>query len=143
AELELRTAAVDLREIDTALAGEAQRCLGRLAFCVESGLDRRAVEVDAAIWLLSRQLFDQYGKAPRSSKGLHPCVLQAGFLQALFDAVAKGFGQLAQRFGWQLFGAQLDQEILCTHSAASSLASTSSRRSGVAMGKPSLARACR
>ncbi len=143
AEFQLGTAAIDQRQLDTALAGKAQRGLSRLAFGVEGGLNRWAVEIDAVIGLLGRQLFDQYGQATRGGIGLYPRVAQAGFLQALLDAAAKGFGQLAQRLGWQLFGAQLDQEILCTHSAASSLASTSSRRSGVAMGKPSLARACR
>ena len=68
---------------------------------------------------------------------------QAGRLQALVDAGQEGFGQGVQGLGWQLFGAQFYQEILSTHCAASSLANTSSRRSGVAIGKPSLARASR
>ncbi len=143
AELELRPAAIDLGKVDATLAGKAQGGLGRLTVGVEGGLHRRAVEVDAAIRLLSRQLLDQHRQAARRGVGLGFHEVQAGVLQALLDTGAESFGQLGERLRWQFFGTQFDEEIQCTHSAASSLASTSSRSSGVAMGKPSLARASR
>ncbi|MNQ85845.1 hypothetical protein D3C85_1010210 [compost metagenome] len=70
AELQLRAALVDLLEVDAALAGEAQGGLGRLAFGVEGGLDRRAVEVDAAVGLLGGQLLHQYRQAARGGEYL-------------------------------------------------------------------------
>ncbi len=143
AELELGPAAVDFGQVHAAFAGETQGSLGRLTVGVEGGLHRRAVEVDAAVRLLGGQLLDQHGQATRCGVGLGLGKAQAGVLQALLDAGAEGFGQLGERFRWQFFGTQFDEEIQCTHSAASSLASTSSRSSGVAMGKPSLARASR
>ncbi|MNF92207.1 hypothetical protein D3C84_748440 [compost metagenome] len=143
-ELEFRAAAVDLLEIDAALAGEAQRRLGRLAVLVEGRLHRRAVEVDAAVRLLGGQRRNQHGQAARRGVVARAFVSQASGLEALLDAGEERLGEGLQRLGWQLFGAQFDQEILGTHSAASfSLASTSSRSSAVAIGKPSLARACR
>src|SRR5690606_33537450 len=96
AELEFRPAAIDLGEIDATLAGKAQRGLGRLTFGVEGGLQRRAVEVDAAIGLLGRQLLDQYGQAARRSVGLRLDEAQAGVLQALLDTGAEGLGQLGE-----------------------------------------------
>ena len=140
---EFRAAAVDFCQINAAFASKAQGCLGRLAFCVEGRLQRRPIEVGAAVRLFGVELLDQYRQTPRGGEGLHPTMLEAGVLQALLDACAERVGQFAQGLGRQLFGAELDQEIQCTHSAASNLASTSSRRSGVAMGKPSLARACK
>ena len=111
---------------------------------VEGGLHRRAVEVDAAVRLLGGQLLDQHGQATRCGVGLGLGKAQAGVLQALLDTSAEGFGQLGERLRWQFFGTQFNQEILGAHYSASfSLARTSSRSSGVAIGKPSLARASR
>jgi hypothetical protein len=51
-----RAALVDFAQFHTALLGEAQRSLGRIAFGVEGGLQWRAVDVDAAVRLLGGQL---------------------------------------------------------------------------------------
>ncbi len=157
-EAQFRAAAVDLVDVHTALAGEAQGGLGRVAVGIEGGLDGRTVEVHAAVGLLLFELLDQHGQAAR--RGVHAAggVAQTGSLEAFLDTGEEGVTETFQRFRWQLFGAQFNQEIVCTHACASrvlpstsscrrpaslSLASTSSRSSGVAMGKPSLARACR
>src|SRR5450830_217960 len=103
----------------------------------------RAVEVDAAVRLLGFQRGQQHRQTARRGIDLFRLKLQAGALQAFFDTGQERIGQGVQRLGWQLFGAQFNQKILSTHCAASSLANTSSRRSGVAIGKPSLARASR
>ena len=142
-ETQFRTAAVDLGDVHAALAGEAEGGLGRVAVGVEGGLDGRAVEVHAAVGLLLFELLDQHGQAAR--RGVHAAggVAQASGLEAFLDTGEEGLTEAFQGFGWQLFGAQFDQEILRTHSAASSLANTSSRRSGAAIGNPRRARACR
>ena len=142
-EAQFRAAAVNLGDIHPALAGEAQGGLGRVAVGIEGGLQGRAVEVHAAVGLLFFELLDQHCQAARRGVYAAGGVAQAGGLQTFLDAFEEGLTEAFQGFGWQLFGAQFDQEILCTHACASSLASTSSRSSGVAMGKPSLARACR
>ena len=140
---QFRTALVDFAQLDAALLGKAQGGLSRIAISVERGLTWRAIEVDAAIRLLSGQRSDQHGQT--TWRGIHgfAFVAQAGGLQALVDTGEERISQSVQGFGWQFFGAQFNQKILRTHCAASSLASTSSRRSGVAIGKPSLARASR
>ena len=143
AEFQLRAAGVNLRQVDAALLGETQGGLGRLAFGIEGGLHGRAVEVDAAIRLLAGQLLNQHGQTPRCGIDACAAVAQASGFQALLDAAEEGLAEVFQGFRWQLFGAQLNQEIVRTHSAASSFANTSSRRSAGAIGKPSLARACR
>src|SRR5690606_37937963 len=102
-----------------------------------------AVQTQAAVRLLGGQLADQHGQAARGGVVAGTGVAQAGLLEALLDAGQEGFGQALQGLGWQLFGAQFNQKSLCAHSAASSFARTSSRSSGVAIGKPSLARASR
>ncbi len=141
-EAQLRAALVDVRQLDAALLGEAQGCLGRFAV-FEGSLHGRAVDVDAAIWLLHIQLADQHGQTARRGVDLLAGVVQAGGLQAFLDAGEESVAQRGEGLGWQLFGAQFNQEILSTHCAASSLANTSSRSSGVAIGKPRRARACR
>ncbi|MNF80455.1 hypothetical protein D3C84_627000 [compost metagenome] len=143
AEFQLRPAAVDLGQVDAAFLGEAQRRLGRITVLVEGRLQRRAIEVLGAIGLLFFELLDQHREAPRRGVVAHLAIAQAGGLQAFFDAGEEGLAQAVQGFRRQLFGAQFYQKIVRTHSAASSLASTSSRRSGAASGKPSLRRACR
>ncbi|MCY1433516.1 hypothetical protein D9M71_495470 [compost metagenome] len=144
AELQLRAAAVDLLDVDAALAGEAQGGLGRLAFGIEGGLYRRTIEVDGAVRLLHGELVDLHGQAARRGVAAGGGVAEAGGLQALLDAGEEGFAEALQRFRRQLFGAQFNQEILRAHYSASfSLASTSSRSSGAAIGKPRRARACR
>ena len=143
AELQLRAALVDLAQLDAALLGEAEGGLGRVAVLVEGGLHGRPVEVDGAVRLLAGQGLDQHGQAARRGVVTGALVAQAGGLEAFLDARQEGLAEALQGLGWQLFGAQFDQEIMCTHACASSLARTSSRSSGVAIGKPSLARASR
>ena len=143
AETQFRAALVDLAQLDATLLGKAQCRLGRVAFGVEGGLAWRAVEVDAAVRLLGFQRGQQHRQATRRGVDFFRLELQAGALQAFFDTGQERIGQGVQCLGWQLFGAQFNQKILSTHCAASSLANTSSRRSGVAIGKPSLARASR
>ncbi|MND93533.1 hypothetical protein D3C80_857210 [compost metagenome] len=143
AEAQLGAALVDFAEVHAALLGKTQGGLGWIAFGIESRLQRRAVKVDAAIGLLGVQFADQYGQAPWRGINLLGGVVQPGSLQTFLDAGQEGFGQGVEGFGWQFFGAQFNQKILSTHCAASSLANTSSRSSGDAIGKPSLARACR
>ncbi|MCY1284502.1 hypothetical protein D9M70_334050 [compost metagenome] len=116
AEFQFRTALVDLLQVDAAFAGKAQGRLGRLAFGVEGGLDRRAVEVHAAVGLLGSELLDQDRQAARGGEDLGLGVAQAGGLEALFDAAEEGVTKGFQGFRRQLFGAQLYQKILCTHS---------------------------
>ncbi|MNK95100.1 hypothetical protein D3C87_1153250 [compost metagenome] len=140
---QFRAALIDFAQVDAALLGKAQCRLSRVAFGIERGLTWRAIEVDAAIRLLGGQRGDQHSQAARRGINGFGLVVQAGSLQALVDTGKKRLGQGVQGFGWQFFGAQFNQKILRTHCAASSLASTSSRRSGVAIGKPSLARASR
>ena len=143
AEFQLGATLVDLAQLDTALLGKAEGRLGRVAVLVEGCLHGRSVEIDGAVRLLAGQLVDMHGEAARRSVVAGALIAQAGGLETLFDASQEGFAEALQSLGWQLFGAQFNQEIMCTHSAISSLASTSSRSSGVAMGKPSLARASR
>ncbi|MNM06476.1 hypothetical protein D3C81_164880 [compost metagenome] len=142
-EAQLGAALVDFGQFHTALLGEAQRSLGRLAFGVEGSLQGRAVDVDAAVRLLHVQLANQHGQTTRRGVHLLAGVVQASGLQAFFDTGQEGVAEAGEGLGWQLFGAQFYQEILSTHCAASSLANTSSRSSGVAIGKPRRARACR
>ncbi len=142
-EAQLGAALVDIRQLYPALLGKAQGGLGRVAFSVEGRLAWRAVKVDAAVRLLGVEVADQYGQAARRGEHLLVGVVQACGLQAFFDTGEEGISKAAQGLGWQFFGAQFNQEILSTHCAASSLANTSSRNSGDAIGKPSLARACR
>ncbi len=143
AKAQFRTALIDVAQLDATFFGKAKGGLGRVTFGVERGLARRAVEVDAAVRLLGFQRGQQHGQAARRGVDFFGFKLQAGGLQAFFDPGQEGVGQGIECLGWQLFGAQFNQEILSTHCAASSLANTSSRRSGVAIGKPSLARASR
>ncbi len=143
AETQFRAALVDLAQLDAALLGEAKGRLGRVTFSVKSGLTRRAVEVDAAVRLLGFQRGQQHGQAAWRGIDFFCGEFQAGALQAFFDTGQERVGQGIECLGRQLFGAQFNQKILSTHCAASSLANTSSRRSGVAIGKPSLARAIR
>src|SRR5690606_24744261 len=113
---------------------------------------------DGAIRLLAVELADKYGQAARRGIVAGVAVIQSGSLEAFFNTGEEGFAEAFQRFRRQLFGAQFDQEVLCTHSAASlllprtssasrpdsaSLARTSSRSSAVAIGKPRRARASR
>ncbi|MNN07153.1 hypothetical protein D3C81_1199710 [compost metagenome] len=142
-EAQLRAALVDFCQLYAALLGKTKRRLGRIAFGIERGLTGRAVDVDAAVRLLGVQLTDQHGQAARCGVYLLAGVVQASGLQAFFNAGEKRVSQGAQGFWRQFFGAQFNQEILSTHCAASSLANASSRNSGDAIGKPSLARACR
>ncbi|MNZ65512.1 hypothetical protein D3C78_837090 [compost metagenome] len=141
-EAQLGAGLVDFRQIHTAFLGKAQGSLGRLAV-FESSLQGRAIDIDAAVRLLHVQLADQHGQAARRGVHLLGGVVQASGLQAFLDAGQEGVAEGGQGFGWQLFGAQFYQEILSTHCAASSFANTSSRSSGVAIGKPRRARACR
>ena len=69
---------------------------------------------------------------------------QPGVAQAVLDPGQETFGQGFQGFGGQLFAAEFHQKGVSAHCAASaaSLASTSSRRSAGAIGKPRRARAC-
>ena len=101
------------------------------------------VDVDAAVRLLGVQLTDQHGQTAWCSVDLLAGVVQASGLQAFLDTGEKRLSQGAQGLWRQFFGAQFNQEILSTHCAASSLANASSRNSGDAIGKPSLARAVR
>ncbi|MNZ90956.1 hypothetical protein D3C78_1099280 [compost metagenome] len=140
---QFRAALIDFAQLDAALFGKTQCCLGRVAFGIECSLTWRAIEVDAAIRLLGGQRGDQHSQAARRGINGFGLVVQAGSLQALVDTGEERLGQGVQGFGWQFFSAQFNQKIQSTHCAASSLASTSSRRSGVAIGKPSLARASR
>ncbi|MNZ57494.1 hypothetical protein D3C78_754750 [compost metagenome] len=142
-EAQLGAALVDIRQLYPTLLGEAQGGLGRVAFSIEGGLAWRAVEVDAAVRLLGVEVADQHGQAARRGEHLLVGVVQASGLQAFLDTGEEGVTEAAQGLGWQFFGAQFNQEILSTHCAASSLANASSRNSGDAIGKPSLARACR
>ncbi|MNT71917.1 hypothetical protein D3C72_2104660 [compost metagenome] len=89
--------------------------MGWFAFGVEGGLDRRAVEVDAAVRLLGGQLLNQHRQAARGGEYLGLGIAQAGGLETLLDAGEEGVTQGLQCLGGQLFGAQLYQEILCTH----------------------------
>ncbi|MNZ54241.1 hypothetical protein D3C78_721390 [compost metagenome] len=144
AELQFRTALVDQLQVDAALLGEAEGGRGRVAIGIERGLQRRAVEVHAAVRLLHGELVDLHGQTTRGGVAAGGGVAEAGGLQTLLDAGEEGFAEALQRFRRQLFGAQFNQEILRAHYSASfSLASTSSRSSGVAIGKPRRARACR
>ena len=143
AETQFRAALVDLAQLHATLLGKAKGGLGRVAFSVESRLARWAVQVDAAVRLLGFQCGQQHSQAARRGVDFFGFKLQAGSLQAFFDTGQECIGQGIEGLGWQLFGAQFNQEILSTHCAASSLANTSSRKSGVAIGKPSLARASR
>ena len=143
AEFQLGATLVDLAQLNATLLGEAQRGLRRVAVFVERGLYGRAVEVLGAISLLLFKLLDQHGQTARRSIVASGAVGQTRRFEAFLDTDQKGFAEGFQGFRWQLFGAQFYQEITGTHSAASSLANTSSRRSGAASGKPSLRRACR
>ena len=135
---------VDLSQADTTLAGKALGGLGRVAVGVECRLQRRAIELSGAVRLLGCQRFDQHGQAARRGVVAGFGVAQTGVLQAAFNPGQKGFGQFLQGLGRQLFGAQFNEKILRLHYSASfSLASTSSRNSGVAIGKPRRARASR
>ncbi len=70
--------------------------------------------------------------------------MQPLFFQASFYLFQKGLSQFLQGLGRQFFSAQFNEKILRLHYSASfSLASTSSRNSGVAIGKPRRARASR
>ena len=143
AEFQLGAILVDLAQLDATLFGEAQRGLRRVAVLVERCLYGRAVEIDGAVRLLGCELFHQHGQTARRSVIAYVAVAKTSSLEAFLYAGQEGFAEGFQGFRWQLFGAQFYQEITGTHSAASSLASTSSRRSGAASGKPSLRRACR
>ncbi len=140
---QFRAALIDFAQVYAALLGEAQGSLSRIAIGIECGLAWRAVQINAAIRLLGGKLTDQHGQATRRGIDLLGAVSQTGSLQAFFDTGHKRIGQGIQCFGWQFFSAQFNQKILSTHCAASSLANTSSRISGAAIGKPSLARAIR
>ncbi|MDT4843052.1 hypothetical protein FQZ97_769700 [compost metagenome] len=143
AELQLGSTLVDFGQLDATFLGETQRRLGRVAVGIESSLHGRAIEVHRTIRLLRGELLDQHRQAARRGVIAHLAVAQSGGFQAFFDTGEKRFAKGFQGFWRQLFGAQFYQKIVRTHSAASSLASTSSRRSGAASGKPSLRRACR
>ena len=140
---QLRAAAVQLGYRDATLAGEALGCLGRLALGIKGGLHRGAIHLLGAISLLGIQSVHEHGQATGSRVITCSGIAQACFLQTLFDTVEEGLGQTLQRFGWQLFGAQFYQKILLHYSASLSLASTSSRSSALAIGKPRRARASR
>ena len=143
AETQFRATLVDLAQLYATLLGKAKGGLGRVAVGIESCLTRWAVQVDAAVRLLGFQRGQQHSQTARRGVDFFGFKLQAGSLQAFFDTGQECIGQGIEGLGWQLFGAQFNQEILSTHCAASSLANTSSRKSGVAIGKPSLARASR
>ncbi|RMS30978.1 hypothetical protein ALP71_05813 [Pseudomonas coronafaciens pv. garcae] len=140
---QFRAALIDFAQVDATLLGKAQGCLSRVAVGVERCLTWWTVEVDAAVRLLRGQRGDQHRQATRCGVDLFGAVRQACALQAFFNAGQKRLSQGNQGLGWQFFSAQFDQKILSTHCAASSLANTSSRRSGGAIGKPRRARACR
>ncbi|RMT28149.1 hypothetical protein ALP50_05788 [Pseudomonas syringae pv. spinaceae] len=140
---QFRAALIDFAQVDAALLGEAQSCLSRVAVSVERGLTRRAVQVHAAIRLLRGQCGDQHGQATRRGVDLFGAIGQTCARKAFFNTGEKSICQRHEGLGWQFFGAQFNQKILSTHCAASSLANTSSRRSGGAIGKPRRARACR
>src|SRR5690606_1197117 len=83
--LELGAALIDLRPFHAALAGEAQRSLGRLAILVEGGLHRWTVQIDGAIRLLAVELADKYGQAARRGIVAGVAVIQSGSLEAFFN----------------------------------------------------------
>ncbi|RMQ81812.1 hypothetical protein ALP97_05247 [Pseudomonas salomonii] len=143
AETQFRAALVDLAQLNATLLGKTKGGLSRIAFSIKRRLTRWAVEVDAAVRLLGFQRGQQHRQATWRGVDFFRSEFQAGAVQAFFDTGQERIGQGVECLGWQLFGAQFNQEILSTHCAASSLANTSSRRSGVAIGKPSLARANR
>ncbi len=143
-EAQLRTTLVDLGQADTALAGKAFGGFGRVAVGVKRRLYGRAIELGGAVGLLGCQRLDQHGQAARRGVVAGLGVAQTGVFQTSFNPGQEGFGQLLQGLGRQLFGAQFNEKILRLHYSASfSLASTSSRNSGVAIGKPRRARASR
>ena len=98
----------------------------------------------AAVGLLAGELIYLNGQTARRRKVTRCAVLQSGFFQPFFNTCKKGLCELFQCLGRQLFGTQFNQKILSLYYSASfSLASTSSRNSGVAIGKPRRARASR
>ena len=113
------------------------------AFGIESGLAWRAIDIDAAVRLLGFQLGQQNGQTTRCGVDFFRAEFQTGCLQAFFNPGEECIGQGIEGFWRQFFSAQFNQKILSTHCTASNLANTSSRKSGGAIGKPSLARASR
>src|SRR5690606_1831367 len=129
----------------------------RLAVAIKGGLYRRALALDFAIGLLGLQVADAKSQATRRGINLHLAVSQLGVINLSQHVTGECIAQGFQRFRWQLFGAQFNQQIgalhylapfflsalACFSSCWASCASTSSRIDGSASGKPAARRLAR
>ncbi len=111
---------------------------------VERGGHGRAAPPDGLIRLLRGHFPDVYGQASRGRKGHHGADLESGVLQSRANAGGEGALEGPKRFGRQLLGSQLNQEVALVEAHACAPATSFSAGvppPGLAnMGNPSASR---
>src|SRR5579862_5414326 len=103
--------------------------------------------------LRSGEAFHVHRESPGRGEALHPGMEKLRFLEARGEACDEGFAQRAQRFGRQLLGADLDEEVApheCHDEAAAAPAAAAAAAAAgfsaelrLRSGKPSASRLAR